>query len=101
MRGTDKICERVSGNWHESIDTSWFDPNRKICTFKMTINHCPTSQRHCLTVTCEILASTAGQTCKEYCEAMGRSCFRGQDNAEKAGSYRVQGVNWPGQLPQF
>jgi hypothetical protein len=44
----------------------------------MDINHSPTSQRHCRSVTCEIQANTGGGPCQRYCEARGRSSFRGQ-----------------------
>ena len=54
----DQICASITGEWHDTIDKSTYDPN----------------------LVCEMFAATMGRTCKAYCADFGRDCLHGQDN---------------------
>ena len=59
LKSNEQYCDGYApSDWHGSIDMSAYDNN----------------------AVCEVLATTGGQTCRQWCNARGFSCHHAQDN---------------------
>ena len=82
----DTVCPQTTGTWHNTVDTSQYDPN----------------------AVCFIGAATGGTNCNAYCNALGRDCMQAQDNVGACGiggdhtrqdmSQNGCNQNWGGQI---